>query len=184
MLCVFSITWPSCPHVHGLWRYMTGSISTAPLRLCGIFHRILAVRTPQPWPSLRWKLFIVAWLISSNTGSRLHLFYWWALLGRPQLACPLHNRSVMCVQARWNGGYRFSLCKRMSRTYHADKAPTVAPIVIAILGFEVLVEVKQQGVWNLLKKGSMWRISQDDRKINTISKQKLKNRPPFLPVLT
>lgn len=40
----------------------------------------------------------------------------------------------------------------MSRTYHADKAATVAPIVIAVLGSEASVEVEQRGVWDLLKR--------------------------------
>lgn len=73
-------------------------ISTAVRCLCGIFHRILAVRTPHCGPPCTSGLFIVAWLISGNTRSHLHLFYWWALLWWPQLACPLHNRTqALCA---------------------------------------------------------------------------------------
>lgn len=52
---------------------------------------------PPLWPSLHYRLFIVAWLISGNTRSHLHLFYWWALLRWPKLTCPVHNRTQLLL---------------------------------------------------------------------------------------
>lgn len=84
------------------------------------FPQDIGCQDPPLWPSLHERLFIAAWLISGNTRSHLHLFYWWALLGWPQLACLLHNRTLhvcVCVQTCGNGRYCFSSLRQKNITY-------------------------------------------------------------------
>lgn len=76
------------------------SISSA---LCCVwnFPQDIGCQDPPLWPSLHLNLFIEAWLISGNTRSHLHLFYWWVSLWQPQMACPRqwlsHCLSMSCT---------------------------------------------------------------------------------------
>lgn len=95
----------SCPGERTLCFHTTSYIHSSVLSLWN-FPQDIGCRDPPLWPSLHYRLFIAAWLISGNIRSHLHLFYWWALLWRCRSACPLHNRTQVvhvCVLVQTGG---------------------------------------------------------------------------------
>lgn len=108
----------SCPRTQTLCLYTPSYIHSSVLSLWN-FPQDIGCQDPPLWPSLHYRLFIVAWLISGNTRSHLHLFYWWALLWWPRLACPLHNRTrARCICEHVEiGGHWFPLLREENHTF-------------------------------------------------------------------
>lgn len=127
---------PSCPHEHRLRCYTPSYIHSSVLSLWN-FPQDIGCQDPPLWPSLHSGLFIVAWLISGNTRSHLHLFYWWVLLWWPQLAWPLHNGTrvlhvCMCEHVETEGDVLSHFGTRKSHIHEVQPSTLTSYIICGV----------------------------------------------------